>query len=180
MLRPLAIAVVATPVSAKPVDPNNKVASLEEKLREAVELISQATVMTVKAEETGNLDLAKKALEMNKKGMALLEEVAKAVKETADPEVEQSTCDVFDSLVTGLDMLLSMADQIAKVSTDPKTVRAAEELKDMATEAIDMARLTIQRATLACVETETDEAFEEDRAEEKVADGFKIEPASTF
>ena len=173
-----AIAVVATPVSAKPIDPTNKSASLKEKLREAVELITQATVMAVKAEETGDLDLAKKALEMNNKGKALLEEVAKAVKETGDPEMELATCNVFDSLVTALDMLVSMADKIAKVSTDPKAVRAAEELKDMATEAITMARLTFQRVALACIEGESDEAFEEDRPEEKTGDGFKAEEAS--
>lgn len=173
-----AITVVAMPVSAKPIDPNNKVVDLKEKLREAVELITQATVMAAKAQETGDLDLAKKALEMNDKGKALLEEVAKAVKETGDPEMELATCDVFDSLVTALDMLISMADQIAKVSTDPKAVRAAEELKDMATEAVAMARLTLGRASLACAEGEKVAAFEEDRAEEKVVDGFRLERAT--
>ena len=173
-----AITVVATPVSAKPIEPANKVVSLKEKLRAAVELITQATVMTVKAQETGDLLLAKKALEMNKKAEALIKEVANAVKATGDPEMDLATCDIFDSLVTALDMLVTMADQIAKVSTDPKAVRAAEELKEMAEEAITMARLNLKRAALACIEGETEEAYEADAAEDKVGDGFKAEQAS--
>jgi len=173
-----AIAVVATPISAKPIDPDNKGVNLKEKMGEAIELITQTTAMAAKAQKTGDLDLAKKALGMNNKGQPLLDEVAKAVKETGDPEMELTTCNLFDSLITSLQMLRSLADETAKISTDPKTVGAAEELKKMVREAITMARLTFQRAAIACVEVETDEVFEEDRPVEKVGDGFKAEEAS--
>ncbi len=175
-----AVALVSAPVSAKAVGPKDKAATLKEKMREAVALITQATEMAAKADETGDLDLAKKAMAIHSKAKVLLDEVAKAVKETGDPEMEVATCDIFNSYVTALDMLISMADKVAKVSTDPKAVRAAEELKKAVTDEIAMADLTLQKAALSCSSSKEDtaEAFEEDRRAEKVGDEFKPEEAS--
>lgn len=173
-----AMALTVNPAFAKPTDSQDRMAQLKEKLREAVELINESTLMAAKADETGDLDLAQKALEMNKKAMALLEEVADALKGAADPEMEMATCDVFDALVTALDLLSSAADRIAKISDDEKTVQAAEKLKTMVADAVAMMRVKLKRANLACLDRDTEEAFEQERAEERVGDNFEPEEAS--
>ena len=140
----VAITFLAVPVMAAKISP-------AEKLRKAEELSSKASEMAVKAKESYNVALAKKALELaNQATYLVLEAVAEAQRK-ADPALAQAAINTANSVMKAITQIINTATFISQISTDPKTIADTKEILEKANKAKELNNKAIQTARILVV-----------------------------
>ena len=117
----LTITFLAVPVLAEEMSP-------EEKLAKAAELSTRASEMAIKAKETGDVELAKKAMAIASEASGLIADVASYASETGNAELAQAAMNMTNNLDAAINQIREASQYFAQTSTDPGIVDAANEI----------------------------------------------------
>ncbi len=117
----LTIILLAVPVLAEEMSP-------EEKLAKAAELSLQASEMAIKAQETGDVELAKEALAIANEVSSLIADVASYAGETGNTELAQAAMNMSNNFNAVISQISEASQYIAQTSTDFGIVDAANEI----------------------------------------------------
>ena len=117
----LTITFLAVPVLAEEMSP-------EEKLAKAAELSTRASEMAIKAKETGDVELAEKAMAIASEASGLIADVASYASETGNAELAQAAMNMTNNLDAAINQIMDTSQYLAQTSTDPGIVAAANEI----------------------------------------------------
>ncbi len=117
----LTIIFLAVPVLAEEMSP-------EEKLAKAAELSTRASEMAIRAQETGDVELAKEALAIASEASSLIADVAFYAGETGNTELAQAAMNMSNNFDAVISQIREASQYLAQTSTDPGVVDAANEI----------------------------------------------------
>jgi hypothetical protein len=121
----LTIAFLVFPAMAAEITPT-------EKLQKAEELSIRASKMAVQAEDTGDAELAKKALELANEASLLVSEVASEAQKTGNTDLAQEAVNMAVKVQAAITQVITAGTYIARTSTDPKVVADAKKVVEKA------------------------------------------------
>ena len=148
----LTIAFLVFPAVAAEVTP-------AEKLQKAEELSIRASEMAAKAEDAGDAELAKKALELAISATILVSEVASEAQKTGNADLAQKAINMAVRVQATITRVITAGTYIARTSTDPGVVADAKEVVEKA-EGTDRLNNEIIRIALATPGTVPPEGYE--------------------
>jgi hypothetical protein len=130
-----------------------------EKLQKAEELSIRASEMAAKAEDTGDVKLAKKALELANRASRLVSEVASEAQKTDNADLAQEAVNMAVIVQAAITQVITAGTYIAQTSTDPRVVADAKEVVEKAEASVRFNNETIEIA-LATPGTVPPEGYE--------------------
>jgi len=135
----LAITFLAVSVMAAKITP-------EDKLRKAEELSIKASEMAANAKDSGDAEVAKKALELANEASLLVFEVASEAQKTGNNDLAQKAMNMANKVGAAITQIITTATYIARTSTEASSVAAAKEILRKAEEVQGLNKTTIQIA----------------------------------
>ena len=117
----LAITLLVVPATAAEI-------TQPEKLRKAEELSIKASEIAVKAKETGNVEIAKKALELASETSVLLSGIASMVKETGNAELARTALEVANTTSTIVSGIAEIAIGTRNVELGQAVMKARNDV----------------------------------------------------
>ncbi len=130
-----------------------------EKLQKAEELSIRASEMAAKAEDTGDAELAKKALELANEASLLVSEVASEAQKTGNTDLAQEAVNMAVRVQAAITRVITAGTYIARTSTDPGVVADAKKVVEKAEGLVRLNNETI-RIALATPGTTPPEGYE--------------------
>jgi hypothetical protein len=103
-----------------------------EKLQKAEELSIRASEMAAQAEDAGDAELAKKALELAIKASRLVSEVVSEAQRTGNTDLAQKAINMAVRVGAAITRVKTAGIYIARTSTDPKVVADAKKVVEKA------------------------------------------------
>ena len=135
----LTIAFLVFPAMAAEVTP-------AEKLQKAEELSIRASKMAAQAEDTGDAELARKALELANEASLLVSEVASEARKTGNADLAQEGINMAVKVQAAITQVITAGTYIARTSTDPKVVADAKKVVEKAEGTVRLNNETIRIA----------------------------------
>ena len=117
----MTIILIALPVPAVEIPP-------EQKLAKAAELSAQASKTAIIAKETGNVEMAKKAMEIAGEASRLIPQVVTYSCDAGNTELVQFAMNEAVNLTAVINQIAETARYLVQTSTDPAAVNAAKEI----------------------------------------------------
>ena len=138
----MTIILIAAPVPAVEITP-------EQKLAKAAELSAQASKTAIIAKETGNVEMAKKAMEIAGEASRLISEVVTYSCDVGNTELVQFAMNEAVNLMTVINQIAETARYLVQTGTDPAAVNAAKEILVKFEEVQSLIKGAMERA-VAC------------------------------
>lgn len=132
----------------------------EQKLAKAAELSAQASEMAIKAQETGNADMANAAMAIAGEASTLIAEVASYAGKTGNTELAQAAMNAAGNLGVAITRITETAQYLVQTSADPAVVNAAKDILVKSGEVQALNKGTMELAMAAGATPPPVEAYE--------------------